>query len=132
MSKSSHAVDSVYVPRSQHYKGPFGRLFRELPPWSPPSRDPVMAEAAIPQFAADQMSEAESEDDLDNTNLPARYTCFGHSSTMTSPSTRPRRSSARTIPIGCTASARPGSTSTASMARAPTTSPSSTTRRAAG
>lgn len=75
MSRSSHAIEHVYIPRSQHYKGPFGRMFRELPPWTPPN--PATAEADMRAFAQNAMSEAEGEDDLDNHNLPAGYTYFG-------------------------------------------------------
>ncbi|NND22085.1 MAG: peroxidase [Silicimonas sp.] len=75
MSMSSHATAHIFVPRSQHYKGPFGRMFRELPPWTPPNPD--TAEADIRTFAAANMTETAGQDDLDNHNLPAGYTYFG-------------------------------------------------------
>ena len=77
MSMSSHALSHVHVPRSRHYKGPFGRMFRKLPPWTPPSSDPAQIEQDIRAFAQNRMSEAPGEDDLDNRNLPAGYTYFG-------------------------------------------------------
>ena len=77
MSISSHSINDIYVPRSQHYKGPFGRLFRELPPWSPPSGDDAAAIAAISAFASDKMAESAANPEPDNSNLPAGYTYFG-------------------------------------------------------
>ena len=77
MSISSHSINDIYVPRSQHYKGPFGRLFRELPPWSPPSANDADAIAAISAFATNHMSESAANPEPDNTNIPAGYTYFG-------------------------------------------------------
>lgn len=79
MSKSSHTAENTSIPRSRHYKGPFGRLFRELAlhPWRPQSDNPVQAEADIRAFAESAMSEADDQDHLDNNNLPAGYTYFG-------------------------------------------------------
>ena len=76
MSMSSHALSHVHVPRSQHYKGPFGRMF-VLPPWKPPSADPTKHEDEIRAFAENAMSETPGQDKLDNENLPAGYTYFG-------------------------------------------------------
>jgi len=77
MTRSSRAIDSVLVPRSQHYKSPFGRIFRTLPAWQPPSNDPVKAEAEMRAFAQSAMSESDIQSQADNTNLPAGYTYFG-------------------------------------------------------
>ncbi|MEM7473288.1 MAG: heme peroxidase family protein [Pseudomonadota bacterium] len=77
MSKSSSSYAVTNLPRSKQYKGPFGRLFRELPPWTSPEASDMAAVAALKDFATNSMSEAAGEDDLDNTNMPAGYTYFG-------------------------------------------------------
>lgn len=77
MSMSSHSLDNIYVPRSQHYKGPFGRMFRNLEVWRPTVSDPSAVTAAISAFASTAMAETEGNADPDNTNLPAGYTYFG-------------------------------------------------------
>ena len=77
MSMSSSKNALYNVPRSKQYKGPFGRLFRELPPWRSPEADDAAAVAALRDFATNAMSETAGEDDLDNANLPSGYTYFG-------------------------------------------------------
>jgi hypothetical protein len=77
MSMSSHAVENIFVPRSQHYKGPFGRLFRNLDIWEPQEASEADAVAAISAFASDAMAETAANPEPDNTNLPAGYTYFG-------------------------------------------------------
>lgn len=77
MSISSAGRGLSSLPRSKQYKGPFGRIFRGLPPWQSPESDEAAAIAALKQFATDAMSEAPGEDDLDNDNLPSGYTYFG-------------------------------------------------------
>ena len=77
MSTSSHSFDHINVPRSRHYKGPFGRLFENLEVWRPQATDDAATIAAISTFAASRMAETASNSDADNTNLPAGYTYFG-------------------------------------------------------
>lgn len=77
MSRSSYPAQNVHVPRSTLYKGPFGRMFRSLPPWSPPGTTDDQIEADIRAFAANAMAENDGDDQLDNANLPAGYTYFG-------------------------------------------------------
>ncbi|WP_298933859.1 heme peroxidase family protein [uncultured Ruegeria sp.] len=77
MSVSSSRYGITSLPRSKNYKGPFGRLFRELPPWRSPHGDDATAVAALRDFATNEMSETAGQDNLDNANLPAGYTYFG-------------------------------------------------------
>lgn len=77
MSMSSKAMSHVHNARSQHYRGPFGRMFRNLQPWTSPCSDATKVEAAIRGFAKNAMSETSGKDKLDNKNLPAGYTYFG-------------------------------------------------------
>lgn len=67
------------VPRSSFHHGPFGRLFRKLPPWTPPGADDATREAAI-RSIADVMVEAPGSPDApsgDNDAMPVGYTYFG-------------------------------------------------------
>ena len=77
MSISSTRKSRFHAPRSKHYHGPFGRLFRELPPWKSPKSDDASVVAELQRFANDAMSESANEPDADNRNLPAGYTYFG-------------------------------------------------------
>ncbi|MCY4335526.1 MAG: heme peroxidase family protein [Litoreibacter sp.] len=77
MSKSSYGHALTTLPRSKQYKGPFGRLFRELAPWTSPEANDMAAVQALKDFATNSMSETAGADDLDNANLPAGYTYFG-------------------------------------------------------
>ena len=75
MSVSSHSIHNVTVPRSRHFKGPFGRLFRYAEVWEP--QDVGTAEADISNFASTVMAEPVGAPGQDNPNLPAGYTYFG-------------------------------------------------------
>lgn len=77
MSISSSKYGISNLPRSKQYKGPFGRLFRELPPWQSPEANDADAVQALRDFATNSMSETAGQDNLDNANLPAGYTYFG-------------------------------------------------------
>ncbi len=77
MSLSSSRYGISNLPRSKQYKGPFGRLFRELSPWRSPHSDDADAVAALRDFATNAMSETAGADNLDNANLPSGYTYFG-------------------------------------------------------
>lgn len=77
MSMSSHTLSNIRGSRSRHYRGPFGRMFRNLPPWTRPRIDAVQIEKEIRAFAKKAMSETPGQDKLDNKNLPAGYTYFG-------------------------------------------------------
>ena len=75
LSSSNNALSNL--PRSKQYKGPFGRLFRSLPPWRSPHKDQAAGVQGLKDFAQKSMSEVAGSDPLDNTNLPAGYTYFG-------------------------------------------------------
>lgn len=77
MSISSSRRGLSNLTRSKQYKGPFGRLFRELAPWRSPHSDKDAAIKALQEFAKNSMSETVGEDSLDNHNLPSGYTYFG-------------------------------------------------------
>jgi hypothetical protein len=77
MSVSSSKKGISSLPRSKQYKGPFGRLFRSLPPWQSPHKDEANAIAALKAFATNSMSEKPGSSKLDNANLPSGYTYFG-------------------------------------------------------
>lgn len=75
MSISSHSIDQVIVPRSKHFKGPFGRLFRNADIWHPENEATAMADMSA--FASTAMAEPAGAPDQNNANLPAGYTYFG-------------------------------------------------------
>lgn len=77
MSISSTRFSLDNLPRSANYNGPFGRLFRELPPWRPESGDEQTAVAELLRFANEAMTEQPNESEPNNENLPAGYTYFG-------------------------------------------------------
>ncbi len=77
MSMSSHSIDHVTVPRSKHFKGPFGRMFRNADIWKPQDTDDAAATAAISAFASNAMAEPPGAPERENPNLPAGYTYFG-------------------------------------------------------
>ena len=77
MSISSSKSGISSLPRSKQYKGPFGRLFRELSPWRSPEANDTAAVQALREFATNSMSEAAGGGNLDNRNMPAGYTYFG-------------------------------------------------------
>ena len=65
------------APRSPFFRGPFGRLFRELPAWVPPGATDDEKAAAVAALAA-TMVEAEGDTNAgDHLDLPAAYTYFG-------------------------------------------------------
>ena len=74
----SKARDYV-APRSPFFRGPFGRLFRQVPAWVPPGGTDVEKEANIRTVAAAMIEdEAQSrEPSRDNDRVPAGYTYFG-------------------------------------------------------
>lgn len=69
----------ILVPRSSFYHGPYGRMFRHLPPWRPDGRTDTEKMAAIENLAHNMIETAEESDDtsLDNPMIPAGYTYFG-------------------------------------------------------
>ncbi len=65
------------VPHSPFFEGPFGRLFRKLPPYIPPGQDEV-AKLQQLETLSNVMSEPEPFDPgLDNRKIPSGYTYFG-------------------------------------------------------
>ncbi len=91
MSHEKSFGHSVLAPRSKFYQGPFGRLFPNLDPWTPPGSTEEQ-DAFFLQFATDNMVElpgkkpAEIADDqtiIDTledqfgSQTPAGYTYFG-------------------------------------------------------
>lgn len=69
----------ILVPRSSFYHGPYGRMFRNLPPWFPDGRTDTEKIAAIERLAQNMLETVEESDDasLDNRMIPAGYTYFG-------------------------------------------------------
>ena len=72
-------------PRSGFYQGPFGRLFPELPAWSPPGVPEEELEAHFLKFAKEMVEkpgktarEIGKDDDKNfDSEIPAGYTYFG-------------------------------------------------------
>lgn len=73
------ATRDLVVPRSPFFRGPFGRLFRELPPWIPPGANDGDRERALADLAGRMLeTPAEAADGgRDNPGVPAAYTYFG-------------------------------------------------------
>jgi hypothetical protein len=73
------SASNIVAPRSPFYHGPFGRMFRTLPPFDPPGDIEAEKEQNLIELAARMVeSEAETEDgSLDNSTIPAGYTYFG-------------------------------------------------------
>ncbi|QDU68722.1 peroxidase family protein [Engelhardtia mirabilis] len=67
----------ITAPRSKFYHGPFGRLFRELPPWVPPGKTDAERERYLRNAASTMFEAAGSSDSFDNSKIPAGYTYFG-------------------------------------------------------
>lgn len=68
----------ISAPRSRSFEGPFGRLFRNLPPWEPDGKNEAEKIANIAVIAA-EMDEAKAgpNETGDNETIPAGYTYFG-------------------------------------------------------
>ena len=64
----------INAPRSRSFSGPFGRLFRELPPWEPKGDSEVAHLDSIEKIAA-QMGPQNPA--ANNKSIPAGYTYFG-------------------------------------------------------
>ncbi|MEL6665195.1 MAG: peroxidase family protein [Pseudomonadota bacterium] len=90
MSHSSGTGIKALAPRSKFYKGPFGRLCKNLPPWSPPGVPSEKLHDHFVAFANANMTERPNElpqdlaDDAEALDLefgskdvPAGYTYFG-------------------------------------------------------
>jgi hypothetical protein len=73
------AFDQIVAPRSRFYEGPFGRMFRNLPPFDPPGDTDEEKEEFLNILATEMFeTQAQMEDgDLDNHSIPAGYTYFG-------------------------------------------------------
>jgi hypothetical protein len=73
----------VLAQRSQFYQGSFGRLFRNLPPWTPEGTTEVEQIQAIFEIAQASFEarpdivDGEPDTTLDNPKIPAAYTYFG-------------------------------------------------------
>ncbi len=81
MKHLTHSVEIV-APRSKLYKGPFGRLFSELPPWEPGDLVALANEMVeLPGIAPDEIaSDPSLREQLENdfsSKIPAGYTYFG-------------------------------------------------------
>lgn len=74
MTHGSEATE-VIAPRSRLYQGPFGRLFRTLPPWSLDGKSLQQLEAHFLGIANNEMIEDDTAP-LDS-QIPAGYTYFG-------------------------------------------------------
>ena len=64
------------APRSPFYHGPFGRMFRKLPPWIPPGETDAEKEESI-RSLSDTAFEPSDDVEGDNDGIPAAYTYFG-------------------------------------------------------
>lgn len=69
----------VVAPRSPFHGGPFGRLFRKLPPWTPPGADDAAKQDAVRAIASRMVEPDGPPDDPagDNDAIPVGYTYFG-------------------------------------------------------
>ena len=77
LAHARHAAHrEVLAPRSQFYQGPFGRLFRNLSPWTPPGATEADQIDAIHQIA-EASFEGTFDRALDNEDIPAGYTYLG-------------------------------------------------------
>ncbi|MGI9490865.1 MAG: peroxidase family protein, partial [Geminicoccaceae bacterium] len=74
----AHTLKGTFVPRSTFYDSPFGRMFAKVAPWVPEGQNDAEREAAIRNFAENQMFKPEGADTPDdNPNIPAGYTYLG-------------------------------------------------------
>lgn len=92
MSHGQHPNSEIVAPRSKFYQGPFGRIFADLEPWSPPGipdekvPDHFLAIARsemieLPgkkpsEIAKDEQLRSELENRF-GSHIPAAYTYFG-------------------------------------------------------
>jgi hypothetical protein len=77
LAHARHAAHrEVLAPRSQFYQGPFGRLFRNLSPWTPPGATEADQIDAIHQIG-EASFEGTFDRALDNEDIPAGYTYLG-------------------------------------------------------
>lgn len=68
----------IIAPHSSLYSGPFGRLFRHLPPYSPPRNTDKEKEEYLRELAARMIeTSGKSQTAFDNNRIPAGYTYFG-------------------------------------------------------
>ncbi len=76
-SKSLSEV--AHPPRSKSYRGPFGRLFRHLPPYAPPSLTATEIEKLFHSLAKDMLEAPGTggNKEFDNPDIPSGYTYFG-------------------------------------------------------
>lgn len=65
----------VVAPRSPFYRGPFGRMFRELLPWEPPGASEAAKLEVLKALAATMIDAGDQSGD--NEAIPAGYTYFG-------------------------------------------------------
>lgn len=73
-----HAADlSLTAPRSRFYGGPFGRLFRNLPPWEPEGTSEAECIAHIRRLAEELQETNGGNPAGDNDRIPAGYTYLG-------------------------------------------------------
>lgn len=89
MTHAHNPAAAPYAPRSKMYKGRFGRICSDLPPWRPLGVPDDEIEAHFAKFATEHMTErpglkpdeliadAEALDTEFGSNIPAGYTYFG-------------------------------------------------------
>ena len=74
MPHQSGELSDIFAPRSQFYEGPYGRMFRNLPPHVPAGGDAEIRDLAETMVE----SPAEAEDKArDNDTIPSGYIYFG-------------------------------------------------------
>ena len=76
MRHSAVRFDPI-APRSRFYHGPFGRLFPNLPPWSPEGVQPDTIENHFLEFVKNNMVDTQNEAPDSDGTIPAGYTYFG-------------------------------------------------------
>lgn len=77
-SHASHAAANLpFAPESRFYQGPFGRMFRNLPAWSPPGASEAAKINAIEKLAADHFVPVAPGAAPTNPKIPAAYTYLG-------------------------------------------------------
>ena len=78
MSGHGNAHNDVVAPRSQFYQGPFGRMFRNLPPYDPPGKTAEEKLDFLNSLGNQMVSEDKNDSPAgDNKEIPAGYTYFG-------------------------------------------------------
>lgn len=77
MSGHDEAAEAIVLPRSRFYHGPYGRMFRKLPPYVPEGENPIHSLLTLAENMDDANLTESNDPTSDNPEIPAGYTYFG-------------------------------------------------------